>query len=208
MKNIFIVPTKTPSGLWVTKSGQLARCNNHKVINPALGKNVEIYIIDSAKIPYNPNGGTSGNFLCLDEVDLDIDDCLVKNVGNCEGCRRIAMTTNPEMIKEKIQEIPEDFIKWLIKNQECEMVELDTMCLVEERCKCNSVDSICQRKYYGINIPDTENIEKESFENRSLKWWMGLSSDEQVEIGLKYHEPTFNLTLRAIMFEHEQFLKK
>ena len=49
---------------------------------------------------------------------------------------------------------------------------------------------------------------KESFENKSLKWWMSLSNEEQVKIGLKYNEPTFNLTLRAIMFEFEQFKKK
>jgi len=49
---------------------------------------------------------------------------------------------------------------------------------------------------------------KESFENKALKWWMSLSNDEQVEIGFKYKEPTFNLTLRSIMFEFEQFNKK
>jgi hypothetical protein len=49
---------------------------------------------------------------------------------------------------------------------------------------------------------------KESFENKSLKWWMSLPMNEQVAIGLKYNEPTFNLTLRAIMFEYEQSLKK
>ena len=50
--------------------------------------------------------------------------------------------------------------------------------------------------------------EEESFENKSLKWWMSLSMDEQVEIGFKYDMPTFNLTLRAIMHEFEQFKNK
>jgi len=49
---------------------------------------------------------------------------------------------------------------------------------------------------------------KKSFENKSLKWWMSLPMNEQVAIGFKYNEPTFNLTLRAIMFEYEQSLKK
>ncbi len=49
---------------------------------------------------------------------------------------------------------------------------------------------------------------KDSFENKALKWWMSLSNDEQVEIGFKYKEPTFNLTLRAIMVEFEQHNKK
>jgi len=51
-------------------------------------------------------------------------------------------------------------------------------------------------------------LDLESFENKSLKWWMSLSMDEQVKIGFKYDMPTFNLSLRAIMFEYEQFKKK
>jgi len=50
--------------------------------------------------------------------------------------------------------------------------------------------------------------DKDSFVNKSLKWWMSLSTEKQVDIAFKYNEPTFNLTLRAIMFEFEQFKKK
>jgi hypothetical protein len=58
-----------------------------------------------------------------------------------------------------------------------------------------------EKMYSEINV-------KKSFENESLKWWMSLTMDEQVEIGLKYNEPTFNLTLRAIIHEFSQFKKK
>ena len=61
----------------------------------------------------------------------------------------------------------------------------------------------------GLRFPKERSYsEKESFENKSLKWWMSLTMDEQVEIGFKYDMPTFNLTLRAIMHEFEQFKKK
>lgn len=46
-----------------------------------------------------------------------------------------------------------------------------------------------------------------SFEHKSLRWWMTLSIEKKVKIGFKYNEPTFNLTLRTIMFEFEQYLK-
>lgn len=58
-----------------------------------------------------------------------------------------------------------------------------------------------EKMYSEINV-------KKSFENESLKWWMSLTMDEQVEIGLKYNEPTFNLTLRAIIHEFSQFKNK
>ena len=58
-----------------------------------------------------------------------------------------------------------------------------------------------EKMYSEINV-------KKSFENESLKWWMSLTMGEQVEIGLKYNEPTFNLTLRAIIHEFSQFKKK
>jgi hypothetical protein len=58
-----------------------------------------------------------------------------------------------------------------------------------------------EKMYSEINV-------KKSFENESLKWWMSLTMGEQVEIGLKLNEPTFNLTLRAIIHEFSQFKKK
>lgn len=64
------------------------------------------------------------------------------------------------------------------------------------------------KKFDIMSVTPYEEPIKESFENKSLKWWMSLSTEEQVEIGLKYDEPTFNLTLRAIMFEYEQFKKQ
>ena len=58
------------------------------------------------------------------------------------------------------------------------------------------------------SLPIVEPPQRETFENKALKWWMSLSMEEQVEIGFKYDEPTFNLTLRAIMFEFGEYQKK
>jgi len=65
----------------------------------------EYFVIDKP-IPYNSNGGTHGNFICLSEItgneyhgNLKEGDDLyvspfVSTVGNCGGCREIVATNN------------------------------------------------------------------------------------------------------------------
>ena len=75
-------------------------------------KEVEVdrfkYVYEDKRIPYNENGGTPGNFICLGEIigneelglkkgDFQYIDPLVTNVGNCPGCRRIISTNNPSI---------------------------------------------------------------------------------------------------------------
>lgn len=64
------------------------------------------YYINDDEIPYNSNGGTNGDFICLGEIirnnelglkkgDRQYISPFVKNVGSCTGCRRIISTDNP-----------------------------------------------------------------------------------------------------------------
>jgi hypothetical protein len=39
--------------------------------------------------------------------------------------KKIIMTTDPELIKDGVQEIPDEFLQWFVKNQSCEFVEVD-----------------------------------------------------------------------------------
>lgn len=68
-----------------------------------------MYAVDNKKIPYNPNGGTNGLFICLSEINMGHpEDAFVKNVGNCEGCRTIITTNNPTLGLPLLSEIEED----------------------------------------------------------------------------------------------------
>ena len=68
-----------------------------------------MYAVDNKKIPYNPNGGTNGLFICLSEINMGHpEDAFVKNVGNCEGCRTIITTNNPTLGLLLLPEIEED----------------------------------------------------------------------------------------------------
>lgn len=70
--------------------------------------NQHLYILSDEEIPYNPNGGTDGHFICLDEInqnnyhnttlgDKQYINPYVKNVGNCKGCRKIIATTDKSL---------------------------------------------------------------------------------------------------------------
>lgn len=72
----------------------------------------DYYYIDEP-IPYNPNGGTNGNFVCLGEIksnkehNVKLGDKMyvspfVKNVGSCGGCRKLIATNNPNMDIPKV----------------------------------------------------------------------------------------------------------
>jgi hypothetical protein len=74
--------------------------------------NIDYYYIDES-IPYRPNGGTNGNFICLDEIQDNINhgikfgephyiSPLVTNVGSCGGCREIVATNNPSIDVPKV----------------------------------------------------------------------------------------------------------
>lgn len=70
-----------------------------------------LYILSDEEIPYNPNGGTNGIFLCLHELDHP-EDVIVRNVGNCTGCRTILATTDTSL---GLPQIPQDFIQYYIE---------------------------------------------------------------------------------------------
>lgn len=94
----------------------------YKLINKSTGEEhlcdkvtidgFDYYYIDEL-IPYNPNGGTNGNFVCLSEIisnkehgvklgDKQYVSPFVKNVGSCGGCRKLIATNDPNIDIPKI----------------------------------------------------------------------------------------------------------
>jgi hypothetical protein len=132
------------------------------------------------------------------------------------------MSWVPVFDEDKDNYVPGQYeTKDIYQGENC-LPQFDTKEECEQWCQNDSpfaplTKSLDMNKKFVDNTTDTDlnnlmkefdNYEvKESFENKSLKWWMSLSMDQQVTIGFKYDEPTFNLTIRAIMFEYEQSLK-
>ena len=60
------------------------------MINYTLHKLSEGFVLYKEEIiPFNPNGGTNGSFICLCELEYNDDTKWVSNVGNCQGCREL-----------------------------------------------------------------------------------------------------------------------
>ena len=113
MKNIHVLPTDKPSRLWMTKLGNLTRCHDIKPIKKALGNNVNIYITSDEEIK--------------DCYYFNSKDNAVRknNNSNHPYHHKIILTTNPDLIKDGVQPIPDEFLEWFIKNPNCEEVEVN-----------------------------------------------------------------------------------
>lgn len=92
-------------------------------------RKAHLYFISNERISYNPNGGTNGLFLCLHELDHP-EDAIVKNVGNCTGCRKIVAFTDSSL---NLPLIPESFVKEFVEsNGSINEVEIEIIERLEE----------------------------------------------------------------------------
>lgn len=107
MKNIHLLPTDKPSRL----------CIN--------GKNQQhIYITSDEKIKEGEYNVPSDFSKISDISKTSEKDLNVVNYSR-NGYKKIILTTDPDLIKEGVQEIPDEFLEWLVKNPSCEEVEIE-----------------------------------------------------------------------------------
>jgi hypothetical protein len=119
MKNIFVLPTDKPSRLH-NKNGELGNYPSTKLYIEDFKGNqhnsFHIYITNSEKIKegdwfLNIKSGAIGQHNGV-EILLFKDD------------RKIILTTDPDLIKDGVQAIDDNFLEWFVKNPSCEKVEV------------------------------------------------------------------------------------
>jgi hypothetical protein len=114
MKNIYILPTDKPSRLYEF-GGQYH-------LQPKAQENFRsyhIYITNDEEI----KEGEEGYKYCSNtNTVLPIRHC--KN-GLCSDCKKIILTIDPDLIKDGIQAIDDEFLEWFVKNPSCESVEVE-----------------------------------------------------------------------------------
>jgi hypothetical protein len=129
MKNIHLLPTDKPSRLRYNLSNVLVVT---KELYRDYGKEVNqnIYITSDEKI----KDGWSY-------------DRMMKSIGKRDNVysSKIILTTDPELIKNGVQEIEDTFIEWLVKNPTCEFVQVirENIC---SRCYSNNTDECWSAK--------------------------------------------------------------
>jgi hypothetical protein len=122
MKNIHVLPTDKPTGIFQSNNGLQFSIRNK--VRVGVLKGFHIYI-------------TSSNENCK-EVDWwlntktnDVDKCthksevLLYNSEKYQHIKKIILTTDQDLINDGVQYIPDEFLKWYINNPSCEMVDFE-----------------------------------------------------------------------------------
>ena len=151
MKNIYLLPTDKPSRLYCW--GQKLKLGGLTSANKRLGIiNQHIYITSDGEIK-------EGDWVLYHEdrisqvLGINIDELKLDRGGVWNSsCERILLTTDPQLIKDGVQAIDNEFLEWFVKNPSCDDVELKPYCK-KVTCKNDSCSACCQELKYKITIP-------------------------------------------------------
>jgi hypothetical protein len=148
-RNLWVIPTDKPS--------RLKRKNDEFDYSPAMmfieeknWKNQYIYITNDEEIKedYVIVYGVVIKVMMLDEKTLYfVNGTKAKR----EDCKKIILTTDPDLIAEGVQPIDNEFLEWFVKNPSCEFVEV-----VKEGYKKNGMIDEATSYRYKIIIPNLE----------------------------------------------------
>ncbi len=116
MENIYLITTEKPSLLYLnTKSNQL--CRSYSVTSQGgWVSNRHIYITSEEEVKDGCYVIEDYGGVVYGPVDKE---SIIKNP------KKIILTTDPDLITDGVQEIPEEFLEYLVKNPSCEWVEVD-----------------------------------------------------------------------------------
>jgi hypothetical protein len=160
MKNIHILPTTQPSKLGYISESQTYHLYNNDAFLDELANAINIYITSDEKIK-------EGDYYLGDDDNIyNLLTTVVKNG------RKIVLTTDQRLIKDGVQDIDDDFLKWFVKNPTCEFVEV-----VKEGYKKNSMIDEATSYRYKIIIP------KEEPKQELDKDWKELEAAEKYSQG-------------------------
>jgi hypothetical protein len=151
MKNIHILPTDRPSRLRYNLSNTLVFTKEHY---RDYGKKVNqnIYITSDEK----PKKGEYSLY------QNKIHKCIEDIIG--DEFKKIILTTDQDLIKDGVQAIDDEFLKWFVKNPSCEEVELD----IETELDAYYRNGIGGARPIKIIIPQEEPIDWSDLENSGL----------------------------------------
>jgi len=139
MKNIHLIPTEKPSNLYIGDNGSFVfgmiktstQSRNDDFTNQ------HIYITSDEEIGEgdwfkrnNPNLTSQQNdkiykcsFLHKDGTIQPITNHLSMSKWKQEFCKKIILTTDPDLIAGGVQSIDDEFLEWFVKNPTCEFVQ-------------------------------------------------------------------------------------
>ena len=113
MKNIHLLPTDKPSRLF-----KFANQLHLDTIPKEYYKKYNIYITDSEEIKEGDWYLDTFNTQRIKANEFSDH----KHYGN--SCKKIILTTDPNLIADGVQSIDDEFLEWFVKNPSCEQIEV------------------------------------------------------------------------------------
>jgi hypothetical protein len=157
MKNIHVLPTDKSSRLHLIED-VLMFTNEYK--NSVCDSEVNIYITNEEEIKEGDwylnieekNGIKNPFYGKLYKANYSIKSV---NTDYRHNLKKIILTTDTNLIKDGVQAIDDEFLKWFVKNPSCESVEIENTCLEIKVCDC-AMNENCLKPGYKIIIPQEE----------------------------------------------------
>jgi hypothetical protein len=172
MRNLYLLETPKPSRLHLGKSG-LVLCD--LVFNPTTINSQHVYITSDEKLKAGEYCITFGSDKCKGQLDT-----FQSNVRYSRNPRKIILTTDPDLIKDGVQELDDEFLQWFVNNSSCEKVEVE---LIDTFKKTNEVyvDEITGGNYYEIIKKYKIIIPKEETKQETRVF--GTKEDKPIQVG-------------------------
>jgi len=192
MRNIHVLQTDKPSRLYLSDYGKELNLSGYPLRNYTTGQHV--YITSDEEI----KDGDWCMSLCDDESYEEIYQC--KDIGLVdEEDKKIILTTDGDLIKNGVQAIDDEFLKWFVENPSCEEAKVE---ITEISCIIPNFGDVDK---YRITIPNTitEQIRNEE-KNKDIEQ-PTLTSEEFFRKKLKELNPLqSSVTLSREMITAEQ----
>jgi hypothetical protein len=119
MKNIHIIPTDKPTGIFESKNG--LHFSIIEKIRYGEFKGFHIYITNDEEIK---EGDWVYHKVLKSVFKIDLKEVSQEYVEERKNIQKIILTTDPDLIKDGVQEIDEEYLEWFVKHPTCESVEV------------------------------------------------------------------------------------
>ena len=198
------MPTDKPSRLFYNKKDSIFTIDNdfENVIEEDWFQDYNIYITSNEEIK-------EGDWcLCSEELVHKVVE-IKSNIGIIRfqdgvtevlnACKKIILTTDPELIADGVQAIDDEFLNWFVKNPSCECVEIERMedgKYIDRFADGTIKEGIYEN--YKIIIPQEEpkqeTLNKINNMGEEIKKQINLLQEEQTRVKQFINENNFNCT--------------
>jgi hypothetical protein len=202
MKNVHLIPTDKPSKLRYNLSNVLVIT---KELYRDYGKEANQHVYLTSE---NEDINENDHIITKDGRLVKVSYLFSKDLA---GASKVVLADDPDLIKDGVQAIDDEFLEWFVKNPSCEEVEVKKGCKIGcDKFILNGVNSICcEDKEYKIIIPQEEPKPHSFCETPEEKCTMNYCDENGCQNRVRHLvEPQEELKqdLEKEMFELEQEL--